>query len=153
MKRAVYFYNAQTKVLDHSEVLMDDEAPVPTTGTNSAGEALGVTIIKPADGLYTPIKIDLAKGTWFGATREDWLASLPDPEPTTPTADQQNQAAVMLQLAQIKVGQADQSKFNAQIMLQVASLKSDAATAPATDASTTTAATTATTETTTTPAE
>lgn len=150
MKRVIYFYNLSTKELDHSEVLMDDTAPVPTTGTNATGEALGVTLIKPADGLYTPIKIDLVKQAWFGTTREDWLASLPDPAPTTPTADQLNQAALMLQVAQIKT---DQAKFNAQIMLQVAGLKSDAATVPNNDTSTTTAPTTATTDTTAAPVE
>ncbi|BDZ31220.1 hypothetical protein [Lactiplantibacillus brownii] len=150
MKRVIYFYNLSTKELDHSEVLMDDMAPVPTTGTNASGEALGVTLIKPADGLYTPIKIDLVKQAWFGATREDWLAGLPDPAPTTPTADQQNQAALMLQVAQTKT---DQANFDAQIMLQVASLKSNTATAPATDASTTTTPTNTTTDTTAAPVE
>lgn len=140
--RAIYFYNAQTKVLDHSEILMDDATPVPTSGTNTKGEVLGVTLIKPADGLYMPIKIDLVKQAWFGATREDWLAGLPAPDPATPTAEQQNQAALLLQMAQNK---AAQDKFNAQIMLQVAGLKSDTTTAPVADTSTTTAPTTDTT--------
>lgn len=143
MKRVVYFYNLGTRVFDHSEVLMDDKAPVPTTGTNAAGEALGVTTIKPADGLYSPITIDLAKGAWFGVTREEYLASLPKPEPVTPTAEQENQAAMLLQLAQIKT---DQAAFNSQIMLQVASLKNGAM--KLADGSTTTAPTTATTVTT-----
>lgn len=100
MKRVIYFYNAQTKVFDHSEILMDDKAPVPTTGTNKAGEALGVTTVKPADGLYTPRHFDLSKQEWLGVTREDWAAKLPEPEPVKPTETQ----LAIAQLTQMVTG-------------------------------------------------
>jgi len=106
MKRVIYFYNAQTKVFDHSEILMDDKAPVPTTGTNKAGEALGVTTVKPADGLYTPIIWN--GNAWLGTDEKTWQSQQEERQadqkanPAAPTAEQQMINALGLQVASLQ---------------------------------------------------
>jgi len=53
----------------------------------------------------------LAKGAWFGVTREEYLASLPKPKPVTPTAEQQmimQQSTDITQLKQLVITQAGQ---------------------------------------------
>ena len=113
--QVAYFYNLETKVYDHAELVKDGD-PVPTSGTGANGEALGVTLTRPADGLYDPRKFDVDGDVWTGDTKEHWLATHPSPTPE-PTAQEKANAAVLLQVAQNK---AAQDKVNAQMILQIA---------------------------------
>ena len=115
--KVAYFYNAESKAYDHAELVKDDDT-VPTSGTNDNGESLGVTLTRPEDGLYEPRKYDVDKDVWTGDTKENWLAAHPVPTPE-PTAQEQANAQMLLQIAQNK---QNQDEFNAQTLLQIASL-------------------------------
>lgn len=115
--KVAYFYNSETKVYDHAELVKDGDT-VPTSGTGTNGEALGVTMTRPADGLYEPRKFDTDGNVWTGAAKEDWLAAHPVPTPE-PTAQEKANASMLLQIAQNK---AAQDQFNAQTLLQIASM-------------------------------
>ncbi|WP_436704210.1 hypothetical protein [Lactiplantibacillus plantarum] len=115
MYKTLYFYNASTKIYDHSE-LVDVSDKVPDKVTNESGEVLNVTTIRPDDGLYTPRKFDTENQTWLGTPKEEWLAAHPVPAPEPSEQDKTN-AVLMLQIAQNK---AAQDQFNAQAMLAIA---------------------------------
>ena len=115
--KVAYFYNQETKVYDHAELVKDGDT-APTSGTGTNGESLGVTLTRPADGLYDPRKFDVDGDVWTGDTKEHWLATHPSPTPE-PTAQEQANAAMLLQIAQNK---ATQDQFNAQTLLQIASM-------------------------------
>ena len=134
--KVLYFWD-ENMVYDHSVVYKNDsDVPNPLPAN--------ATTVAPKNGSYQPIHWNGVDG-WKGSTREEYLASLPAPKPATPTTEQQSQADLLLQMAQIKT---DQAAFNSQIMLQVASLKNGAM--KLADGSTTTAPTT---DTVTTPTE
>lgn len=117
--KAIYFYDLKTFGYSGSMLLMDDSKPVPESYTNEDGAKLGVTTVRPADGLYTPRHFDIDKQAWIGTDKEEWLAAHPAPVPV-PTAEQTAQAQLMLQMAQNKTTQGN---FNAQALLQIAELK------------------------------
>lgn len=74
---------------------------------------------KPQDGLYEPIK--RVDNGWVGTPKEVWEANQPKVE-VKPTAQQQLNANVSLQLAQLARAQKQQEKINAQLTLQSAQL-------------------------------
>lgn len=74
---------------------------------------------KPQEGLYEPIK--RVDDTWVGTPKETWEANQPKVE-VKPTAQQQLNANVSLQLAQLAQVQKQQEKINAQLTLQSAQL-------------------------------
>lgn len=74
---------------------------------------------KPQDGLYEPIK--RVDNGWVGTPKEVWEANQPKVE-VKPTAQQQLNANVSLQLAQLAQAQKQQEKINAQLTLQNAQL-------------------------------
>lgn len=77
------------------------------------------TFVKPQDGLYEPISWT---GTdWVGTPKEVWESNQPKVE-VKPTAQQQLNANVSLQLAQLAQAQKQQEKINAQLTLQNAQL-------------------------------
>ena len=81
----------------------------------------GETFVQPTDGLYEPIRFDLAAQTWTGATQQEWEAAHPDPAPT-PTAQQKAMAGVLKDLASVKQDGQSQDQLNANLMKQVAQL-------------------------------
>lgn len=115
--KVAYFYSQETKIYDHAELVKEGD-PAPTSGTGANGEALGVTMTWPADGLYEPRKFDADGDVWTGDTKEHWLAAHPTPTPE-PTAQEQANASILLQIAQNK---AAQDKTNATMILQIAKM-------------------------------
>ncbi|MFC6202560.1 hypothetical protein ACFP1L_11870 [Lactiplantibacillus nangangensis] len=123
--KVLYFYDEGTGIFDHSElVTVDDEFTLPENAT----------FVAPVNGSYEPIHINDDKTAWIGTPKEEWMAAHPAPAPT-PTPEQTAQATLMLQMAQTKT---TQDKFNAQIMLQLASMKSDTTTVGSTSTGTAT---------------
>jgi hypothetical protein len=98
----IYLFDQTTKLFVGVEVITDsDEVPENSTET------------KPIDGLYDPI---WNGKEWVGKTLEEFIADNPE-KPNEPTQQEQLNATVLAQIAQNK---ADQDKFNAQILLQLA---------------------------------
>lgn len=122
--QVAYFYNAETKIYDHAKLVKDGDT-APTSGTNDAGEALGVTLTRPEDGLYEPRKYDVAKDVWTGDTKEHWLAAHPMPTPE-PTA--QDQAITMLAQNQTATAQAQSQMQQAITQIMVSMAKQSATT-------------------------
>lgn len=81
----------------------------------------GETFVQPTDGLYEPIRFDLAAKTWTGATQQEWEAAHPDQAPT-PTAQQKAMASMLKGLASVKQDGQSQDKLNTDMMKQVAQL-------------------------------
>lgn len=107
MTKILYYWDEQTKELDHSEFFMtDDELPNPLPDN--------ATPVAPTNGLYEPIMWDGI--TWNGTDKDEWLAAHPVPVPEPSEQDKTN-AALMLQIAQNKTAQ---DQFNAQAMLAIA---------------------------------
>lgn len=110
----LYFYG-DNKAYDHSQVYTDDTQvpnPLPTNATTVA----------PEQGLYGTPKWNGT--TWVGITREEWLAQQSS-TPVPPTTEQQFQAQLALQMATL---QKNQAEFNAQMLSQLANLKTSPAT-------------------------
>ena len=82
----------------------------------------GETFVVPGDGLYEPIRYDLATQVWVGASKAEWEAAHPDPVPT-PTSQQTLMAGVMKDLAGVKNNGKNQDQLNAQLLKDVAGLK------------------------------
>lgn len=105
--KAVYTCNDQ-KIFNGIKMVEDDYQ----LGQNE-------TFVKPQDGLYEPISWT---GTdWIGTPKEVWEANQPKVE-VKPTVQQQLNANVSLQLAQLAQAQKQQEKINAQLTLQNAQL-------------------------------
>lgn len=105
----LYFYD-NNKAYDHSQVYTDDmQVPNPLPAN--------ATTVAPEQGLYGIPK--WTGTTWVGITREEWLAQQ-SATPVTPTTEQQFQAQLALQMATL---QKNQAEFNAQMLSQLANLK------------------------------
>lgn len=109
--KAIYTWNADNhfvgiKMVEDDYALQDKE-----------------TFTKPKDGLYEPISHQgtYPSDTWVGTPKEVWEANQPKIE-IKPTAQQQLNANVSLQLAQLAQAQKQQEKINAQLTLQNAQL-------------------------------
>lgn len=81
----------------------------------------GETFVTPGDGLYEPIRFDLATQVWVGVSKAEWEADHPAPAPK-PTPQQTLMAGVMKDLAGVKQDGQSQDKLNADMMKQVAKL-------------------------------
>lgn len=81
----------------------------------------GETFIGPSDGLFEPIRFDLATQVWVGVSKEEWEAAHPAPAPK-PTPQQTLMAGVMKDLAGVKNDGKSQDQLNANLMKQVAQL-------------------------------
>lgn len=81
----------------------------------------GETFVAPGNGLYEPIRFDLAAQVWVGASKSEWEAAHPDPVPM-PTPQQTLMAGVMKDLAGAKNDGKGQDQLNASLMKQVAQL-------------------------------
>lgn len=81
----------------------------------------GETFIGPGDGLFEPIRFDLATQVWIGVSKEEWEAAHPAPAPK-PTPQQTLMAGVMKDLAGVKNDGKSQDQLNANLMKQVAQL-------------------------------
>lgn len=82
--------------------------------------AVNETFDKPEDGLYEPITRKDDK--WVGTPKEEWEANQPKVE-VKPTAQQQANAQMSLQLAQLVKKVGDQDKLNARLTIDIAMLK------------------------------
>lgn len=94
------------------------------TGTNyipqGAVLASNQTFVKPADGLYQPMRFNGT--TWIGTPKEEWEKAHPAPE-QKPSAAQIAQATTIKDIAQLKVDHSGQQSLNAQLMKDNAELK------------------------------
>ena len=94
------------------------------TGTNyipqGAVLASNQTFVKPADGLYQPMRFNGT--TWIGTPKEEWEAAHPAPK-MEPSASQIAQANTLKDVAQLQVAHTSQQKLNADLMKDNASLK------------------------------
>lgn len=81
----------------------------------------GETFVTPCDGLYEPIRFDLATQVWVGVSKTEWEADHPAPAPK-PTPQQTLMAGVMKDLAGVKNDGKSQDQLNANLMKQVAQL-------------------------------
>ncbi|WP_283584552.1 hypothetical protein [Limosilactobacillus urinaemulieris] len=79
------------------------------------------TIVVCPDGLYDPYFDEQAQ-TWKGITKEEWEAKLPQ-HPVEPTDQQKLDAQTQIQLAQLLQQNKKQATFNAQLTVDVATLK------------------------------
>ncbi|WP_338230771.1 hypothetical protein [Lactiplantibacillus paraxiangfangensis] len=103
MATVLYYWDKETKELDHSELYMN-ESDVPKPLPDNA------TTVAPENGLYEPIHISDDKTKWLGTSKEEWLAAHPVPTPE-PTAEQKmimQQATGIAQLQQLAMSQASQ---------------------------------------------
>lgn len=82
----------------------------------------GETFVAPGNGLYEPIRFDLATQVWVGASKSEWEAAHPEPVPV-PTPQQTLMAGVMKDLAGVKNDGKDQGQLNAQLLKDVAGIK------------------------------
>ena len=105
--KAVYTCN-EDKIFNGIKMVEDDYQPAENEFFD-----------KPQDGLYEPIK--RVDNGWVGTPKEVWEANQPKVE-VKPTAQQQLNANVSLQLAQLAQAQKQQEKINAQLTLQSAQL-------------------------------
>ncbi|WP_072557431.1 hypothetical protein [Lactiplantibacillus plantarum] len=106
----LYFYD-NNKAYDHSQVYTDDmQVPNPLPANS--------TTVAPEQGLYGIPKWNGT--TWVGITRDEWLTQQPAATPVAPTNDEKFQAQLALQMATL---QKKQSEFNAQVLSQLANLK------------------------------
>lgn len=78
------------------------------------------TFVKPADGLYQPMRFNGT--TWIGTPKEEWEAAHPAPK-MEPSASQIAQANTLKDVAQLQVAHTSQQKLNADLMKDNASLK------------------------------
>lgn len=78
------------------------------------------TVICP-NGLYNPYFDEQAQA-WKGITKEEWEAKLPQ-HPAEPTDQQKLDAQTQIQLAQLLQQNKKQAAFNAQLTVDVATLK------------------------------
>lgn len=108
MSKAVYGWN-KDNIFDSIKII-DDEYEL----------AANETFDKPEDGLYEPIKRKDDK--WVGTPKEEWEANQPKVE-VKPTAQQQANAQMSLQLAQLMKKVGDQDKLNARLTINIAMLK------------------------------
>lgn len=94
------------------------------TGTNyipqGAVLASNQTFVKPADGLYQPMRFNGT--TWIGTPKEEWESAHPAPK-MEPSASQIAQANTLKDVAQLQVAHTSQQKLNADLMKDNASLK------------------------------
>ena len=81
----------------------------------------GETFTAPGDGLFEPLRFDLATQVWIGVSKEEWEAAHPTPTPT-PTAQQTLMAGMLKDLANVKNDGKSQDKLNANVMKQMAQL-------------------------------
>lgn len=82
--------------------------------------AANQTFVKPADGLYQPMRFNGT--TWIGTPKEEWEAAHPAPE-QKPSASQIAQANTLKTVAELQVAHTGQQKLNADLMKDNASLK------------------------------
>lgn len=108
MSKAVYGWN-KDNIFDSIKIVDDDYEL-----------AANETFDKPEDGLYEPIKRKDDK--WVGTPKEEWEANQPKVE-VKPTAQQQANAQMSLQLAQFMKKVGDQDKLNARLTIDIAMLK------------------------------
>lgn len=112
--KQVFYYDQTSKQLTRIGVV-SDTADLPANAT----------FVQPQAGLLDPLTWT---GTdWVGVSQAEWENNQPAPVSVTPTADQQFQAQLALQMATL---QKNQAEFNAQVLLQLADIKK-AATTPA----------------------
>lgn len=78
------------------------------------------TLVKPEDGLYTPIKWD--GSTWVGTPKEVWEANQSKVE-VKPTAQQTAMASLMKDVASMKTSDQTQNSLNASVMKDLAQAK------------------------------
>lgn len=78
------------------------------------------TFVKPADGLYQPMRFNGT--TWIGTPKEEWESAHPAPK-MEPSASQIAQANTLKDVAQLQVAHTSQQKLNADLMKDNASLK------------------------------
>ena len=78
------------------------------------------TFVKPADGLYQPMRFNGT--TWIGTPKEEWEAAHPAPK-MEPSASQIAQANTLKDVAQLQVAHTNQQKLNADLMKDNARLK------------------------------
>lgn len=78
------------------------------------------TFVKPADGLYQPMRFNGT--TWIGTPKEEWEAAHPAPK-MEPSASQIAQANTLKDVSQLQVAHTSQQKLNADLMKDNASLK------------------------------
>lgn len=108
MSKAVYSWG-KDNIFDSIKIVDDDYEL-----------AANETFDKPADGLYEPIK--RKDNNWIGTPKEEWEANQPKVE-VKPTAQQQANAQMSLQLAQLMKKVGDQDKLNARLTIDIAMLK------------------------------
>lgn len=106
----LYFYG-DNKAYDHSQVYVDDTQVPNPLPSNS-------TVVAPEQGLYGTPKWNGT--TWVGITRDEWLTQQPAATLVAPTNDEKFQAQLALQMATL---QKNQAEFNAQVLSQLANLK------------------------------
>lgn len=106
----IYRYDASTKKLTGTDVVADDYGL----------KANETTVVCP-DGLYES-SFDEAVQTWKGITKEEWEAKHPQ-QPVEPTTQQKLDAQTQIQLAQLLQQNKKQAAFNAQLTVDVATLK------------------------------
>ena len=99
----IYLFDQKTKEFVGVSVIANSD-DVPENATES----------KPTDGLYEP---SWNGKEWVGKTLEEFLADNPETPDELTSQDQLN-ATVLAQIAQNK---ADQDKFNAEVLLAIAS--------------------------------
>lgn len=78
------------------------------------------TFVKPEDGLYEPITWN--GSTWVGVSKEEWETKHPQ-NPIEPTVQQKLDAQTQIQLAQLMKQNKQQAALNAQLTIDIASLK------------------------------
>ena len=108
MSKAVYSWG-KDNIFDSIKIVDDDYEL-----------AANETFDKPADGLYEPIK--RKDNNWIGTPKEEWEANQPKVE-VKPTAQQQANPQMSLQLAQLMKKVGDQDKLNARLTIDIAMLK------------------------------
>lgn len=108
MSKAVYSWD-KDNIFDSIKIVNDDYEL-----------AANETFDKPDDGLYEPVK--RKDNAWIGTPKEEWEANQPKVE-VKPTAQQQANAQMSLQLAQLMKKVGDQDKLNARLTIDIAMLK------------------------------
>lgn len=108
MSKAVYSWD-KDNIFDSIKIVDDDYEL-----------AANETFDKPEDGLYEPIKRKDDK--WVGTPKEEWEANQPKVD-VKPTAQQQTNAKLSLQLAQLMKKADNQEKLNARLTIDIATLK------------------------------
>lgn len=95
--------------------VLEDGQEIPDSAT---------TVVCP-DGLYDPYFDEQAQ-TWKGITKEEWEAKLPQ-HPAEPTDQQKHDAQTQIQLAQLMQQNKEQATLNAQLTIDIATLKKQVA--------------------------